>query len=160
MTYGRMARGRSWLVLLVLLALAAAPRASAEPKPGDRFSASNLAEIEKMISPASRGASSTACRSRSSNAVHQAPPGLAATEKYSSQVNSPRTARLENYVAGMPFPRSTNDPQVAEDHVELRVQVPHHRRRDLRNFDADTVTINSGKGADRRAPPSSITCAP
>jgi Protein of unknown function (DUF1329) len=149
MTYGRMARGRSWLVLLVLLALAVAPRASAEPKPGDRFGASNVAEIEKMISPGvawcvQHGMPITITETQSI----QAPPEyLAATEKYSSQVKLSKDGRrLENYVAGMPFPKiDPNDPQVAEKimwNFEFKFLITDDV--DLRNFDADTGTINSG----------------
>jgi len=70
-----------------------------------------------------------------------------ATEKYSGQVKLSADGRsVEGQVAGQPFPKiDPNDPQVAEKimwNFEFKFLITDDV--DLRNFDADTGTINSG----------------
>jgi hypothetical protein len=141
------AKHRSPLVVAALLA--AASLASAEPKAGDRFDASNMAEIKDLISPGvawcvEHGMPITIAETKS---IPAPPEYLEATEKYSAQVKLSADGRkLENYVAGQPFPKiDPNDPQVAQKimwNYEFKFLITDDV--DLRNFDADTGTINTG----------------
>jgi len=134
--------------LLAVLALAA-PVSAAEPKPGDKFDASNVDQIRDMISPGvewcvKHGMPITVVAPQS---IEWPPEYKEATEKYSGQVKlSADSRKLENYVAGQPFPKiDPNDPQAA-----AKIMWNFDRKwlitdgSDLRNFDADTGTVNTG----------------
>jgi hypothetical protein len=145
---GQMAR-RLGCMTFVAFFVCSAAAASADPKPGDRFGPDNVAEIERLISPGvawcvRRGMPITIVETRS---IAAPPEYLEATEKHSAKVRlSADGRRLENYVAGQPFPViDPNDPQVAEKimwNYEFKFLITDDV--DLRNFDADTGTINTG----------------
>src|SRR4030095_5621176 len=134
--------------LLAVLALAA-PVSAADPKPGVKFDAANVDQIRDMIAPGvewcgKRGMPITVVAPQS---VEWPPEYKEATEKYSGQVKLSADGRkLENYVAGQPFPKiDPNDPQAA-----AKIMWNFDRKwlvtdgGDLRNFDADTGVVNTG----------------
>jgi hypothetical protein len=117
-------------------------------EPGEIITAKNVDKIGAMISPGVRW-----CVERGMQINVVAPqrvelprPYVEATERYASQVHlaGDDGLKLENYVAGIPFPTiDPNDPQAA-----LKVMWNYEYKPfvtddlDVRNFDADTGTIN------------------
>ena len=77
-----------------------------------------------------------------------------ATEKYSGQVKlGPDKIRVENYVAGLPFPKiDADDPDKAVKHMFNYEAAIALDDLDLRNFDADTGAIGDRAPAAGRAP--------
>jgi hypothetical protein len=132
------------------LILWAAPRAEAVA-PGDVITAGNVDQVGAMISPGVRW-----CVERGMQIKVVEPQRVElprsyteATAQYASQVQllgavGADGLRLENYVAGMPFPDiDPNDPQAA-----LKIMWNYEYKPfvtddlDVRNFDADTGNIN------------------
>ena len=139
-------RALTFISLTTLLLLPAASQA--EPKPGDVIAAGNVDAAGDMISPGVRwcvkhGMSILVGQTQK---IDLPKPYLDATEKYASQVRlSDDGMKLQNYVAGMPFPKiDTNDPRVALKimwNYEYKPYVTDDG--DARNFDADTGPINA-----------------
>jgi hypothetical protein len=133
---------------LVLLLTAGASQAV---NPGDKIDAAGVAQVKDMISPGiqwmvEHGMPMTIVASKK---IEMPKAYLEATEKYSGQVKlSADGRRVENYVAGLPFPKiDPADPQAAikimwnyDNKPEATDDV------DLRNFDADTGTIGTNGG--------------
>jgi hypothetical protein len=137
-------------VVFALLALLEPGRSlGATVRPGDRFDASNVAEIAELISPGVRWCVEHGMPITVTETRPIAPPEayVEATEKYSAGVRlSPDGRRLENYVAGQPFPViDVKDPLVAAKimwNYEYKPLIIDDA--DLRNFDADTGSIQDG----------------
>ena len=136
------------------IALAALPAltvaAHADVKPGDKFNASNVAQIKDLISPGvqwcvEHGMPITIAETKP---IEIQKAYKDATEKYSGQVKLSQDGRnISGYVAGMPFPKiDANDPLVA-----YKIMWNYDRKSlgtddvDVRNFDADTGTIHTGE---------------
>ncbi len=123
-----------------------APAKPALPAPGTVIDRSNLDEYATLVGPSirwaiERGARLTVVAPRP---IPLEPARLAATERYSPQVRlSPDKNRLENYVAGLPFPLvDANDPDAAVKlmfNYENRIAVDDL---DVRNFDCDTGSLS------------------
>jgi len=135
---------------LVILAIGILARpARADVKPGDTFNASNVSQIKDLITPGVEWCVQHGMPIRiiETKKVEWPKAYKEATEKYSGQVKlSPDGRRVDNYVAGMPFPNiDPNDPQAA-----VKIMWNYDRKFlitddvDLRNFDADTGTIHGG----------------
>ena len=148
MTFNRSMRVSVALALSFLAV--SAPKAWADAKPGDKFNASNVAQIKDLISPGvqwcvEHGMPITVVETKS---IELPKAYKEATEKYSGQVKLSDDGRiLSGYVAGMPFPKiDPNDPLVAN-----KIMWNYDRKSlttddvDLRNFDADTGTIYGGE---------------
>jgi len=141
------------IVIVGLLAIASilvsTSSARSDVKPGDRFDASNVAQIDSLISPGVRWCVEHGMPIRvvESRKIEMPKAYREATDKYSAQVRLSADGRtLENYVAGTPFPNiDRDDPQAA-----TKVMWNYDRRGlatddlDIRNFDADTGTIFGG----------------
>jgi hypothetical protein len=138
--------------VIVLLSIFFCAMAHADVKPGDVITATNVDEVKDMISPGLEWCIRHGVRLRivETRKVEWPKTYREATEKYSGQVRlSPDGLRLENYVAGMPFPNiDPNDPLAAYkimwnyDYKFLTTDDV-----DLREFDADTGTIGTdGRG--------------
>ncbi len=133
-----------------------------EPKPGDKFDASNVDQIKDLISPGlewcvKHGLPMTIVEYKP---IEWPEAYKEATEKYSAQVKLAADGlTLENYVAGLPFPKiDPNDPEGrAEDHVELRVQDHADRRR--RTSGTSTPTPARSTAAPRRCRSSATSCS-
>jgi len=138
----------------ILLGLAAglllAGTARADVKAGDKFDKSNVAQIKDLISPGVQWCVEHGMPIRiiDSKKIEWPKAYKDATEKYSGQVKLSADARhLENYVAGMPFPKiDPNDPQVAAKimwNFDRKFLITDDI--DIRNFDADVGAINPDK---------------
>ena len=140
----RVSRRCALAALTVLLSVGAP--VWADVVPGDHITDQNVAKLEGLISP---GLEWCIRHGWPINVV--APRRIEwpkaykeATEKYASQVTlSPDGMRVQNYVAGLPFPRiDPKDPQAA-----LKIMWNYNYGFvttddvDLRNFDADTGSI-------------------
>jgi uncharacterized protein DUF1329 len=139
---------RSLSLSLVVSLTLCASSAAAAVKPGDVITAQNLDAAGDMISPGVKWCV------RHGMAIHVVAPEeiplpkpyLEATEKYSQQVQlTDNGLKLQNYVAGFPFPRiDVNDPQAA-----LKIMWNYEYKPfvtddgDARNFDADTGSISN-----------------
>ncbi len=142
---------RSWLLLAAALLVTAAARpAPAEVKPGDTITAANVAEAKDLISPGLEWCIRNGWKLRivETRKISWPKAYREATEKYSAQVKLGADGlRLENFVAGQPFPKiDPNDPHVATKimwNYEYGFSVTDDW--DQRNFDADTGTISGGK---------------
>jgi hypothetical protein len=138
------------LLAAVIAAGLSPPRlASADPKPGDRFDASNVAQISSLISPGIRWCVENGMPIRivETRKVELPKAYVEATEKYSGQVRlSEDGRRMEGYVAGMPFPKlDPNDPLIASKimwNFDRRPAITDDV--DIRNFDADVGTVYGG----------------
>jgi hypothetical protein len=133
---------------LVLLLTAGASQAV---NPGDKIDASSVGQVKDMISPGiqwmvEHGMPITVVGSKE---IEMPKAYLDATEKYSGQVKlSADGRRVENYVAGLPFPKiDPADPQAA-----IKIMWNYDNKPegtddiDLRNFDADTGTMGTNGG--------------
>jgi len=120
----------------------------ADVKPGDVIGKDNVNVVEDLVSPG------IVWCIRHGLPMHIVEPKPVewpkaykeATEKYSSQVKLGSDGlKLENYVAGLPFPRlDPADPQIATKimwNYEYKPLVTDDV--DLRNFDADTGSVSS-----------------
>jgi hypothetical protein len=126
--------------------VAAAPAARADVAPGDRITAENIDAVKDLISPGlewciRRGWPITIGETKR---IEWLRAYREATEKYSAQVKLDADGlTLRNYVAGQPFPNlDPKDPQVA---VKVMWNYEYNQLTDdldLRNFDADTGTID------------------
>jgi len=121
--------------------------AAADPAPGTKIDATNVAEYEHLLSPGLAwcvrwGFPITVAEAKP---VTWPRPYRDATEKYSPQVRlSADGLTVENYVAGQPFPN------IAEDDPQRAIKIMWNYEygftngiddTDLRNFDADTGSI-------------------
>jgi hypothetical protein len=130
-----------------LLAVATlAPAARADIMPGDKFNKDNVDKLKDYISPGMewcirRGFPITIAETKR---IDLPKAYREATEKYASQVKlSPDGLRVQNYVAGLPFPNvDPMDPLVAMK-IMWNWDYKWHSTDDvdLRNFDADTGAI-------------------
>ena len=120
------------------------------PAPGQVLSAADTKVYGRWLPPSAnwalgRGLPIEVVESR---LIPLEPARLAATEKYSAQVQlSADGLALENYVAGLPFPSlSDDDPDLAVKlmfNYENRILVDDL---DIRNFDCDTGSLRSDRG--------------
>jgi hypothetical protein len=148
---------RALVASAAAMAIAAAPTPAAavgnepgDPPPGTVITADNAATYENLIGPSIRWALGRGMRMEivAPKPIPLEPARLLATEKYSSQVRlSDDKLRLENYVAGLPFPIvDQNDPDVAVKlmfNYENRIAVDDL---DVRNFDCDTGALHRDSG--------------
>jgi hypothetical protein len=116
-------------------------------KPGDVISAQNVDQVGDMLSPGVKWCvrHGMAISVEAPQDVVLPKPYLEATEKYAGQVRfGAHGGKLQNYVAGFPFPDiDPNDPQAALKimwNYEYKPYVTDDG--DARNFDADTGPIN------------------
>jgi hypothetical protein len=141
-----MTTGTRSLALLLILGFTAP--AAADVVPGDKIGPHNVDKVKDLVSPGlewciKRGFPITVAETKR---VEWPKAYREATEKYSAQVKlSPDGLRMENYVAGQPFPNiDPKDPQIA-----LKIMWNYDYNFfvtddvDLRNFDADTGSINA-----------------
>ena len=131
--------------LALLMALLAAP-ALADVTPGDVINAENVDKAKDLISPGlewciRHGFPITMTETKR---IEWPRAYREATEKYSGQVRLSKDGlRVENYIAGQPFPNlDPKDPQIAQK-IMLNYDYNFFVTDDvdLRNFDADTGTI-------------------
>jgi hypothetical protein len=132
---------------LTLLSLA--PQGVADVKPGDVISAENVDQAKDLISPGLEWVVRHGMKMKiiEPRKVEWPKAYKEATEKYAGQVRlSPDGLKLENYVAGLPFPNiDVNDPKAA-----VRIMWNYDYKFlttddvDLREFDADTGPVGSG----------------
>src|SRR5437870_11939026 len=135
-----------WLLALALAATLSSTAARADVQPGDKITAANVDKVKDLISPGmewciKRGFPLTIGETKK---VEWPRAYREATEKYSGQVKlSPDGIRVDNYVAGLPFPNlDTKDPLIAYK-IMWNWDYKWHSTDDvdLRNFDADTGAI-------------------
>ncbi len=119
-------------------------------KPGDVITAQNVDQANDMISPGVKWCirHGMTINVAASEKIDLPKPYLEATEQYSPQVQlAPGGLRLQNYVAGLPFPHiDANDPQAALKvmwNYEYKPYVTDDG--DARNFDADTGSLDAGQ---------------
>jgi len=140
--------GFAFACILIAFAIATHP-AKGDVVPGDLIDKGNVDKLGDLVSPGVRWCVERGMRMRivPYQKIEWNPEFKEATEKYSAQVRlSPDGRRLENYVAGLPFPvLDPNDPQIA---VKIMWNYEHKPfvtdDSDLRNFDADTGPLNRG----------------
>jgi len=126
-----------------------APAARAEVSPGDKITDANMDKVKDLVSPGmewciKRGWPITITETKR---IEWPKAYKEATEKYASQAKlTPDGLDVKNYVAGLPFPNiDPKDPQVAYKIMwNYSYQFLTTDDVDLRNFDADTGTINGG----------------
>jgi len=140
-------RSMTWMLGAACLLLSVGVSQAANP--GDRIDASNVASIQDQISPGvkwcvERGMPITIGEYKK---IEMPKRYLEATEKFSGQVKLlPGGQGVENYVAGLPFPKI--DP--ADPDAAIKIMWNYDYKPlitddvDLRNFDADTGTIGTG----------------
>jgi hypothetical protein len=116
-------------------------------EPGDIITGSNVDTVETMISPGVRWCVSRGMQINvvAPQRVELPPPYVEATARHASPVQLGADGlKLENYVAGLPFPTiDPNDPKVAIKimwNYEYKPFVTDDL--DVRNFEADTGNIN------------------
>jgi hypothetical protein len=142
-------------LLIVLTGAAFAASASAmdvtaprpgDPPPGTIITEENAGTYQSLIPPSIRWALARGLRIEivEPRSIPLEPARLAATEKYSPQARlSEDKLKVDNYVAGLPFPLVTpEDPDVAVKlmfNYENRILVDDV---DVRNFDCDTGSTN------------------
>lgn len=144
---------QAYAVLAALLAAVAPPAAFAEdaalPAPGEVVVAGNADRYGHLLGPSirwalGRGLQMPVVQTRS---IPLEPERLRATEKYSAQVRlSDDKMKLENFVAGLPFPAlDPADPDLAVKlmfNYENRILVDDL---DVRHFECDTGSISDDK---------------
>ncbi len=136
-------------MLATLLSLLFPTVGRADVQAGDVITAANIEKVEDLVSP---GLKWIIRRGMRMTIVDPQPIPLPkayreATEKYSAQVKlSEDKRRVENWVAGQPFPNiDPNDPDVARKIMyNYEARWGESDDLDLRNFDADTGSIGSG----------------
>ena len=140
---------RSWLscaAAMTLATLVGVAPATADVASGDKIGSDNVDKLKGLISPGmewciKHGWPITITDTKR---VEWPQAYKEATEKYSGQVKlSPDGLKVENYVAGLPFPNiDPKDPQVA---IKIMWNFSYNFLTtddvDLRNFDADTGAI-------------------
>jgi hypothetical protein len=126
---------------------ACAPARGDEPRPGTVVSNANVEQFSAYLGPALRWAIDRGVELEVASArpIPLEPARLAATEKYSAQVRlSANKLRIENFVAGLPFPVvREDDPDRALKlmfNYENRIAVDDL---DVRNFECDTGTLDA-----------------
>ena len=132
--------------LLALGLLATAVPVGADVSPGDKITAQNIDKVKDLISPGLRW-----CIERGFPITIVAPKRIEmpkayrdATERYSGQVRLAEDGlRLENYVAGQPFPNiDPKDPRAAIKIMwNYEYKAFYTDDSDVRNFDANTGAI-------------------
>ena len=143
-----MARRPGWWLAAASAAMVLALGApvSADVVPGDKINASNVDKVKDLVSPGmewciKRGWPITVVEPKR---IEWPKAYKEATEKYAAQVKlSPDGLRVQNYVAGLPFPNvDPMDPLVAMK-IMWNWNYTHLTTDDvdLRNFDADTGAI-------------------
>jgi len=117
------------------------------PKPGDVVTVADLERYEHLLGPSIQWALRRGLRMPivETQPIPLEPARLRATEKYSSQVRlSDDKLKIENFVAGLPFPGLTpNDPDLAVKlmfNYENRILVDDL---DVRNFECDTGSVSA-----------------
>jgi hypothetical protein len=142
-----MRKGIGLALVVLALSVAGGRSALADVSPGDKINASNVDKAKDFLSPGmiwcvKRGFPITVVEPKR---VEWPKAYKEATEKYAQQVKlSADGLRLDNYVAGQPFPQlDQKDPQYA-----IKVMWNYEYGfpngiddTDLRNFDADTGSI-------------------
>ncbi len=126
---------------------AVTPRLEGDPPAGLVIDRSNVGEYSEFIGPSIQWAIERGMRIEVVDPlpIPLEPKRLVATEKYSAQARlSDDKLRVENYVAGLPFPLTdSNDPDAAVKlmfNYENRIVVDDL---DVRNFDCDTGSLLS-----------------
>jgi len=116
------------------------------PPPGTVITAASAARYDSVLTPAIRWALGRGLRMEvvAPRPIPLEPARLLATEKYAPQVRlSDDKLRIENFIAGLPFPLvDENDPDAAIKlmfNYENRILVDDV---DVRNFDCDTGSID------------------
>ncbi|HLK10350.1 MAG TPA: DUF1329 domain-containing protein [Candidatus Binatia bacterium] len=143
----RMQRGNGSVIACALAAcVLVGTAARADVAPGDKITEQNVDKVKDLISPGlewciRHGWPITIGETKR---IEWPKVYREATEKYSGQVKLAADGlRLENYVAGMPFPNvDPKDPQIAikiMQNFDYRPETGDDL--DLRNFDADTGSI-------------------
>ncbi len=145
-------RHAACLLCLTALLLVAThtPARCAEPEPGTRITLDNLDNYREVFGPAitwviERGLEIEVVEPKP---IPLEPARLEATEKYSAQVRlSDDKLKLENYVAGLPFPVV----DLNADDAPIRLMFNYENRiaiddLDLRNFECDTGDIDDRDG--------------
>ena len=147
--------------LLALPLLLAPTLVRAEVKPGDKITSANVAQIKDMVSPGIEWLRQA--RHADDDRRVQADRDAEGLSRGDREVLGPGEAlgrrpparRLRRRPA-VPQDRRQRSAGGAEDHVELRPQAADHRRPRLRNFDADTGTIEQRR---REMASSATTCS-
>jgi len=134
------------------LTMVAATMATADVQPGDVITSANIEKVDDLVSPGIKWIIKRGMRMRivEPKPVPLPKAYLEATEQYSSQVKlSDDGLRVENWVAGQPFPNlDMNDPNLAKK-IMYNYEARWGESDDLdsRNFDADTGSIGrEGEG--------------
>ncbi|HYC00583.1 MAG TPA: DUF1329 domain-containing protein [Candidatus Limnocylindrales bacterium] len=146
---GSFRRRSLWLLTsslsLALLTASVVNAASEPPRPGTVVTRHNVHEYEEFLGPGlrwavERGANLPVVAYKK---IAHPPPYQEATEKFSDQVVlSPDGLRLENYVAGMPFPSvDEKDPRIADKLMFNFSTAIGIDDSDIRNFDCDTGAL-------------------
>jgi hypothetical protein len=144
----QVARLAALTALVIVFGLTGHVRADVQP--GDKIGPDNVDKVKDLISPGlewcvKRGMPMTIVETKK---IEWPAPYKEATEKYAAQVKLAEDGlRIENYVAGQPFPViDPNDPMVA---FKIMWNFEHKPAitddLDLRNFDADTGAIEPMK---------------
>src|SRR5262245_53474148 len=131
---------------LLVLALLVPAAARADIVPGDKFNKDNVDKLKDYISPGMEwcirhGFPITITETKR---VEWPKAYKEATEKYASQVKlSPDGLRVQNYVAGLPFPNIDPMDSLVAMKIMWNWNYTHLTTDDvdLRNFDADTGAI-------------------
>jgi hypothetical protein len=144
---GRALKAISAAVAVVVMALTGAGVARADVQPGDVITTANADKVKDVLSPAMYWCVQHGWPLRivATKPIALRRAFLEATEKYSGQVKlSPDGLRLENFVAGRPFPKiDVNDPQVAMKIMQNFSFAISFDDLAMRNFDADTGPIST-----------------
>jgi hypothetical protein len=139
---------RVFLLAAVVVVTAFAPTpARADVQPGDMITTANADKVKDLVSPAMYWCVQKGFPMKivPTKKVELRRAFVEATEKYASQVKmSADGLRLQNYVAGRPFPNiDTSDPMVAMKIMQNFAYAIAFDDLDLRNFDADTGPIST-----------------
>lgn len=141
---------RALLLAAALLGAEASSSLAAEPAPGTIVSRDNSASFGAVLGPSIQWAVQRGLRMEviEPRPIPMEPARLEATQKYSSQCTlSAAKNKVENYVAGLPFPLvEESDPDVAIKLMfdfENRIVVDDM---DVRNFECDTGGLDIERG--------------
>ncbi len=152
---GLIAWGVTTIMAGAMLAVAGAPPARAQVKPGDMITMENAAKVKNLVSPGvywkvQHGMSMKIIPTKR---IDWPPPYKEATEKYSAQVRLSDDRRsMVGYVAGQPFPLvDPNDPNVAVKIIWNNVFRPiTSDDYDLRFYDCDSNYVTPGKAQKKQ----------
>jgi hypothetical protein len=138
---------RVFLLAALMVVTAFPAPARADVQPGDVISPANAEKVKDLVSPAMYWCVQKGFPMRiiPTKKVELRRAFVEATEKYSNQVKlSADGLRLQNYVAGRPFPHiDVSDPLVAMKVMQNFSYAIAYDDLDLRNFDADTGPIST-----------------